>query len=84
MLFVIDQHEEPRTPHPSTESVRTRALELSDQLTSDYIWQRDAFGLEVRAQGGDGESVSFLSGSEDFEHGNRLAPKPRYTPRGRY
>jgi hypothetical protein len=34
------------------EAVRKAAIEKADSLTKDYIWQREAFNLETKIQGG--------------------------------
>ena len=52
MLFVIDsQFEAPKT-FTALDGVRKSAAQLCDNLTKDYIWQRDAFHIEVKLDGG--------------------------------
>lgn len=57
MLFIIDSNLEPRQILSSLESVRKTGMQLSNQLTKDHIWQRDAFSLEL--QNNDGIVCSF-------------------------
>lgn len=52
MLFVIDADPQPKKGPSSLEVVRTAAVQLSNQLTKDYIWQRDGFGLESKTEMG--------------------------------
>lgn len=52
MLFVIDSKLEPKGASVGLEAVRRAALELTDQLTRDYMWQRDTFGLETKSDKG--------------------------------
>ena len=61
MLFVIDSQLDPRKQLSALETVRKAALRLSEQLTKDYIWQRDAFSLESKSQ--DGMLTPILSGN---------------------
>ena len=52
MLFVIDEGTKQNTPLPSLEDIRTAALQFCEELTKDYIWQRDSFKLELKDHGG--------------------------------
>ena len=52
LLFVIDNTLAPRKILTELEAVRKTAMKLSDSLTKEYIWQRDAFNLEVKAHQG--------------------------------
>lgn len=52
MLFIIDSQLQPQQIFSRLETVRKAAVQLSSQLTSEYIWQRDAFGLEVTTDKG--------------------------------
>ncbi|ORY67076.1 SGT1 protein-domain-containing protein [Pseudomassariella vexata] len=48
VLFVIDGQLETRKVLSTLDGVRKAALQLSDKLTKDYIWQRDSFQLDVK------------------------------------
>lgn len=52
MLFIIEADLQPKKIVSHLESVRKAAVQLSNQLTKDYIWQRDGFGLEIKNEGG--------------------------------
>ncbi len=52
MLFVIDDTIKPHELVPSLEAVRDAAIQLCDNLTADYIWQRQSFNLDIRTEGG--------------------------------
>ncbi|KAK1753500.1 protein ecdysoneless [Echria macrotheca] len=44
------------------ETVRRAAIDKANELTKDYIWQRDAFNLETKIQNG----LSYLHGVTNF------------------
>lgn len=51
MLFVIDtklQQQQQQHVFSRLDAVRKAAVQLSSRLTSDYIWQRDTFNVEVK------------------------------------
>lgn len=53
MLFIInDQPEAQRTTLSSLETIRKVALQRLDELTKDYIWQREPLKLETRIDNG--------------------------------
>lgn len=52
MLFVIETNVEPRTSLSGLQAVRKAAVQLCNQLTKDYIWQREAFTLDVESANG--------------------------------
>lgn len=52
MVFVVGGQLEGRATLKELTSVRKEALQLSDSLTKDYLWQREAFGLELKTQKG--------------------------------
>lgn len=52
MLFVLEADAEPRKILSGLEAVRKAGVQLCNQLTKDYIWQRDGFQLEITSQGG--------------------------------
>ena len=52
MLFVIEAGLQPKTVPSSLEAVRKAAVQLANQLTKDYIWQRDGFNLETKTDQG--------------------------------
>ena len=53
MLFVInDQPEAQRTTLSSLEAIRKVALKRLDELTADYIWQREPLKLETKIENG--------------------------------
>lgn len=52
MFFIIDPDPQPKKILSSLEAVRKTAVQLSNQLTKDYIWQRDGFTLEIRTEKG--------------------------------
>lgn len=52
MLFVIEADGEPKKTLSSLETVRKASVRLCNQLTKDYIWQRDGFSLEIKSEQG--------------------------------
>ncbi|KAJ4421497.1 hypothetical protein N0V85_000144 [Neurospora sp. IMI 360204] len=63
MLFVInDQPEAQRTTLSSLETIRKVALQRLDELTKDYIWQREPLKLETRIDNG----LVYLHGRTDY------------------
>lgn len=52
MLFVIEADTAPKKVLSNLEAVRKVALQLCNQLTRDYIWQRDGFNLEMKNEKG--------------------------------
>ncbi|EOO02573.1 putative regulatory factor sgt1 protein [Phaeoacremonium minimum UCRPA7] len=62
MLFIIDSQLDPRKSLSALETVRKTAFQLSDQLTKEYIWHRDAFNLESKSQ----EGLLYLHGITDY------------------
>lgn len=52
MLFIIDADAQPKKVLSGLEAVRKAAVQLSNQLTKDYIWQRDCFSLETKTEMG--------------------------------
>lgn len=52
MLFIIDAKLQPQQVFSRLDTVRKAALQLSSRLTSDYIWQRDAFSVEITTDKG--------------------------------
>ncbi|KAI7778385.1 hypothetical protein LA080_002215 [Diaporthe eres] len=52
MLFIIDAKLQPQQVFSRLDTVRKAAVQLSSQLTSGYIWQRDAFNVEVATEKG--------------------------------
>jgi hypothetical protein len=57
-IFLIDDKVDGRKLLNQLESVRKAALELSQTLTSDYIWQRDDFNLQLRNEAGSVHSLT--------------------------
>ncbi|KAJ4412021.1 hypothetical protein N0V82_008900 [Gnomoniopsis sp. IMI 355080] len=49
MLFILEPDLVPGQSFSSHEAVRKAAVQLANQLTKDYIWQREAFGLEIKS-----------------------------------
>jgi hypothetical protein len=62
MLFIINTQLDNKTLLSSLEEVRKAALRLTDDLTKDYIWQRDSFNLELKRENG----LTYLHGSTDY------------------
>lgn len=62
MLFVLDTSPDTNSTFSALEEVRKAALRLTDDLTQDYIWQRDAFSLELKREKG----LTYLSGQTDY------------------
>lgn len=60
MVFILGEDLEPRQIFSSLETVRKASVQLSNQLTKDYIWQRESFGLEIKSADG---SSSLISGA---------------------
>lgn len=52
MLFIIDAKLQPQQVFSHLDAVRKAALQLSAQLASEYIWQRDGFNVEVTTDKG--------------------------------
>lgn len=52
MLFIIDAKLQPQHVFSRLDAVRKAAVQLSSRLTSDYIWQRDAFNVEITTEKG--------------------------------
>lgn len=59
MVFVGLDHTDRKKQLPELEKVRQSAVELSNRLNRDYIWQREEFSLELKCE--DGKSASSLS-----------------------
>lgn len=53
ILFVIEADPHPKKITSSLEAVRKAAVQLANQLTKDYIWQRDGFSLETKTDQGE-------------------------------
>lgn len=51
-LFVIDHDLEPRKKLAQLENVRQNTLRHTQDLTKNYIWQREEFTLELRTDKG--------------------------------
>lgn len=62
MLFVIDAKLQQHHVFSRLDAVRKAAVQLSSRLTSDYIWQRDAFDVEVKTEKG----RAYLHGITDY------------------
>ncbi|CAN8104974.1 unnamed protein product [Discula destructiva] len=62
MLFVTEPQSRPREALSSLETVRRAAVQLCNQLTKDYIWQREAFRLETKSSNG----LHYLHGITDY------------------
>lgn len=61
MLFVVELDLQAKKIHSNLEAVRKAAVQLANQLTKDYIWQRDGFSLETKTnQGKTSSTSSFL------------------------
>lgn len=58
MIFIPQEHLEPRRSFSSLENVRKAAVQLSNQLTKDYIWQREDFDLETKSTDGSSCALS--------------------------
>lgn len=52
MLFVLEPDLQHGNTASSLEAVRKAAVQLANQLTKDYIWQRDSFNLETKRDQG--------------------------------
>jgi hypothetical protein len=54
MLFIIGDNSESREARlPRLETIRKAAVKLSDELTKDYIWQREPFKLGAKIENGE-------------------------------
>ncbi|KAH0493300.1 hypothetical protein TgHK011_008212 [Trichoderma gracile] len=63
MLFVIDSQQlEPRKTRTRLEAIRKTAVELTQSLTKDYIWQREGFDISLKSEHG----LLFLHGTTDY------------------
>lgn len=58
MLFVINAKLQQQHIFSRLDTVRKAAVQLSSRLTSDYIWQRDAFNVEVKNDKGASYTIS--------------------------
>lgn len=52
MLFIIDTKLQPQHVYSRLDAVRKAAVQLSGRLAGDYIWQRDAFNVEITNEKG--------------------------------
>lgn len=52
-ICVLEEENNPRKALSSLEVLRKASVELAQSLTTDYIWQRDSFKLEVRRDEGE-------------------------------
>lgn len=52
LLFIIDQDSDTRKTVSQLETLRRAAVDLCQDLTKNYIWQRDEFHLELKNEGG--------------------------------
>lgn len=52
MFFIVESDPQPKRILSSLETVRKAAIQLSNRLTKDYIWQRDGFSLEIKTEKG--------------------------------
>jgi hypothetical protein len=57
MLCIIDSRLTQRELLNQLEAIRKKALELTNRLLTDYIWQRDEFGLKSKVQTSDGNTT---------------------------
>ncbi|KAK3322111.1 SGT1 protein-domain-containing protein [Apodospora peruviana] len=62
MLFIIESGEAESCRLQTLEAVRKAATKTADELTQDYIWQREAFALETKVENG----LVYLHGATDF------------------
>ncbi|KAK0610495.1 SGT1 protein-domain-containing protein [Bombardia bombarda] len=66
MLFIIDHQANGGAAAtarlPTLEAVRKAAVKKADELTSDYIWQREPFKLETKVENG----LAYLHGTTDY------------------
>lgn len=51
-LLFIDVHQDTRRQLSQIETIRKAALQLSNTLARDYIWQKDEFNLELKTENG--------------------------------
>ena len=51
-LFLVDEETDPRKCLIQLEALRRSAIQLTQSLTKDYIWQRDDFQLELKIEQG--------------------------------
>lgn len=59
MLFIIDVRLQPQHVFSRLDAVRKAAAQLSSRLTAGYIWQRDAFNVEVTNEQGARHTTSW-------------------------
>ncbi|KAH8887097.1 SGT1-domain-containing protein [Thozetella sp. PMI_491] len=64
MVFVVDPQTESQSLLLFLEGVRKAAMHLCEELTHAYIWQRQAFGLEVKVE--KGRCLVYLHGITDY------------------
>ncbi|KAK5995787.1 Protein ecdysoneless-like protein [Cladobotryum mycophilum] len=62
LLFVLEDQFDVRQTRQQLETIRKAALELSQKLTKDYIWQRDEFRVELKNANG----LLYLYGITDY------------------
>lgn len=54
LLFIIEgDKSDSRNTLAQLEKLRKSALDLCQDLTKDYIWQRDEFNLQLKNEGGE-------------------------------
>ena len=52
LLFALDGQADAQTQLQDLEAIRKAAMQQSQTLTKDYIWQRDEFNLELKTEDG--------------------------------
>ncbi|KAK4216372.1 protein ecdysoneless [Rhypophila decipiens] len=62
MLFVVEEGGQESRRLQNLEAVRKAAMQKAEELTKDYIWQREGFGLETKVENGQ----AYLHGITDY------------------
>ncbi|KAM7221495.1 SGT1 domain containing protein [Rhypophila decipiens] len=62
MLFVVEEGAPESRRLQNLEAVRKAAMQKAGELTKDYIWQREGFGLETKVENGQ----AYLHGITDY------------------
>ncbi|KAF7545648.1 hypothetical protein G7Z17_g9017 [Cylindrodendrum hubeiense] len=62
LLFILDSQLDARKQLSQIESIRRSAIQLTNTLTKDYIWQKDELNLELKNEQG----LVYLHGITDY------------------
>lgn len=66
LLFILNTRLDARNQLTQIETIRKSALKLANDLTKDYIWQKDEFNLDLKNE--QGELLSPSTSSSPTTH----------------